>query len=74
MELGNTGASSILPRYEPMCFDLFAEIKIPLINRQVITAAVEQSVQRLVQQDAVDGIRPLPDVWRRILHVEGDYL
>ena len=34
--------------------------------------AVEQSVQRLVQQDAVDGIRRLPDVWRRVLHV-GDY-
>ena len=35
--------------------------------------AVEQSVQRLVQQDAVDGIRRLPDVWRRVLHVGGDY-
>ena len=35
--------------------------------------AVEQSVRRLVQQDAVDGIRRLPDVWRRVLHVGGDY-
>ena len=28
--------------------------------------AVEQSVQRLVQQDAVDGIRRLTDVWRQV--------
>ena len=34
--------------------------------------AVEQSVRRLVQ-DAVDDIRRLPDVWRRVLHVGGDY-
>ena len=35
--------------------------------------AVEQSVQRLGQQDAVDGIRCLPDVWMRVLHVGRDY-
>ena len=35
--------------------------------------AVEQSVRRLVQQDAVDDIRRLPDVCRRVLHVGGDY-
>ena len=35
--------------------------------------AVEQSVRRLVQQDVVDGIRRLPDVWRRFLHVGGEY-
>ena len=37
--------------------------------------AVEESVRRLVglQQDAVDGICRLPDVWRRVLHVGGDY-
>ena len=37
-------------------------------------STVEQSVRRLVQQDAVDGIRRLPDVWRRVIHVGGDYL
>ena len=35
--------------------------------------AVEQSVRRLVQEDAVDDIRRFPDVWRRVLHVAGDY-
>ena len=35
--------------------------------------AVEQSVRRLVQQYTVDGIRRLPNVWRRVLHVGGDY-
>ena len=35
--------------------------------------AVGQSVRRLVQQDAVDGIRCLPDVCRWVLHVGGDY-
>ena len=30
-------------------------------------------VRRLVQEDAADGIRRLPDVWRRILHVGRDY-
>ena len=35
--------------------------------------AVEQSVRRLVQQDAVDDIRRLPDVWRRVMHFAGDY-
>ena len=39
---------------------------------QAIVAAVEQSVRRSVQQDAVNGIRPLPDVWRWVLHVGGD--
>ena len=33
---------------------------------------VEQSVQRLVQQNTVDGICRLPDVWRWVLHVGGD--
>ena len=28
--------------------------------------ALKQSVRRLVQQDAVDGIRRLPDVWSRL--------
>ena len=40
---------------------------------QTANIAVEQSVRRLVQQDAVDGIRRLPDVWRRVLQVGGDY-
>ena len=35
--------------------------------------AVVQYVRRLVQQDAVDDIRRLPDVWRRVLHVGADY-
>ena len=34
---------------------------------------VEQYIRRSVQQDAVDDIRRLPDVWRRVLHVGGDY-
>ena len=59
-------------------FDLFAKMKLPLrgvrfSTRQAIIVAVEQSVQRLVQQDAVNGIRRLPDAWRRVLHVGGDY-
>ena len=33
---------------------------------------VEQSVRRLIQ-GAVDDTRRLPDVWRRVLHVGGDY-
>ena len=41
-------------------------------TRQAIIVAVEQSVRRLVQ-DAVDGIRRLPDVWRWVLHDGGDY-
>ena len=36
--------------------------------------AVEQSVRRLVQQEAEDGICRLPDVWKRVLHFGGDYL
>ena len=36
--------------------------------------AVEQSVRRVVEQDVVDGIRRLPDVWRRVLYVGGDYI
>ena len=31
-------------------------------TRQAIIAAVEQYVGRLVEQDAVDGICPIPDV------------
>ena len=33
--------------------------------------AVEQSVQRLVKEDAVNGIRRHPDVLRRVLHIRG---
>ena len=40
---------------------------------EAMIAAVEQSVRRLVQQDAVDDIRRLPDVCRRVLHVAGYY-
>ena len=42
------------------------------INCHTAILAVEQSVRRLVQ-DAVDDIHRLLDVWRRVLHVEGDY-
>ncbi|KAJ4442993.1 hypothetical protein ANN_04641, partial [Periplaneta americana] len=67
------------PDMSPCDFDLFAKMKLPLRGvrfrtRQVIIAAVEQSVRRFVQQDAVDGIHRLPEVWRRILHVGGDYV
>ena len=34
--------------------------------------AVLQSGRRDVQQDAVNGISCLPNVWRRVLHVGGD--
>ena len=51
----------------------FAVGEVCFIIRQAITAEVEQSVRRLVQQDAVDDIRRLPDVWMRVLHVRGDY-
>ncbi|KAJ4426769.1 hypothetical protein ANN_26568 [Periplaneta americana] len=47
--------------------------RVRLRPRQAIIAAVEQSVRRLVQQDTVEGIRRLPEVWRRVLHVGGDY-
>ena len=52
-------------------------MKLPLRGvrfrtRQAIIVAVEQSVQRLVQ-DAVDGTHRLPDVWRWVLHAGGDY-
>ena len=36
-------------------------------------AGVQKYVRILIQQDAVDGMRRLPDVWRRVLHVRGDY-
>ena len=39
--------------------------------RQAIIAAVAQYVRRLVQEDAADGVRRLPDVWRRVF-VEGN--
>ena len=34
---------------------------------------VEQSVRRSLQEDAMDGIRRLPDVRKRVLYVGGDY-
>ncbi|KAJ4442626.1 hypothetical protein ANN_04215 [Periplaneta americana] len=50
----------------PCDFDLFPKMKLPLRGvrfrtRRAITAAVEQSVRRLVQQDPADGIRHLPE-------------
>ena len=55
----------------------WATMKFPVTvrfrTRQAIKAVVDQSVRRLVQEDAVVGIRRLPDVWRRVLHVGGDY-
>ena len=43
---------------------------------QCLTAiiAVEQSVQKSVKQDSVDGIRRLRDVWRPVLQVGGYYV
>ena len=66
------------PDMSPCDFDLFAEMKLPLIGvcfrrRQSILAAVEQSVRRLVQEDAVNGNRRHLDMWRRVLNVGGDY-
>ena len=65
------------PDMSPYDFGLFAKMKllrgVRFRTRQAIIAAVEQSVRRLVQQDAVDGIRRLPAVWRRVLHVGEDY-
>ena len=57
---------------------LFAKMKLPLTGvcfrtGQAIIAAVEQSIRRLEQRDAVDGLRRLPDVWRRVLHAGGGY-
>ena len=51
----------------------FAEGGKMFINVIQAIIAVEHSVRRLVQQDAVDGIRRLPDVWRWVLHVGRDY-
>ena len=55
----------------PCDFDPFAKLKLPPIEVrfrtiQAIIAAVEQCFGRLVQQDTVDGIRSLPDVWSRL--------
>ena len=59
-------------------FELFAKMKLPLRGvrirtKQATTAVAKQSVRRLAQQDAVDGIHLLADVWRRVLHAGGDY-
>ena len=35
--------------------------------------AIEKSVRRLVHQNAVDVIRRLPNAWKWVLHVGGDY-
>ena len=40
---------------------------------QAIIAAVEESVRRLVQKDAVDIIRRLLDAWKWDFHVGRDY-
>ncbi|KAJ4432111.1 hypothetical protein ANN_20726 [Periplaneta americana] len=66
------------PDTSPYDFDLFSKMELPLRGvhfrtRQAIIAGVEQSVRKLVQEDVVDGIRRLPEVWRRVLHVGGDY-
>ena len=51
-----------------------AKTKLPLggvgfRKRQAIIATVKQSVRKLVQE-AVDGIRRFPDVWRRVFMLE----
>ena len=64
------------PDMTPCDFDIFVKTKLQLTFRRVrfrIRQAIEQSVRSLEQQDAVDGIRRLPGVWRRVLHVGGEY-
>ncbi|KAJ4439847.1 hypothetical protein ANN_07975 [Periplaneta americana] len=66
------------PVTSPRDVDFFPKMQLPLRGvrfrtTQAIIAATEQSVRRSVQQDAVDGVRHLPEVWRRIHHVGGDY-
>ena len=62
----------------PCDFDLFVKLKLPLkefpLNQQAIIAAVEQSVRRLVQQGAVNGIRRLLDVRMRVLNFRGEHV
>ena len=48
----------------------FRRVRDDVHQCHVAIIAVEQSVRRLVQQDAVDDIRRLPDVLRRVLHLE----
>ncbi|KAJ4443340.1 hypothetical protein ANN_05008 [Periplaneta americana] len=79
-EPGPPGFAARRPNRYSTGVDLTSDINMASLMRQLgqeimgqaIIAPVEQSVRRLVQ-DAVDGIRRLPEVWRRVLHVGGDY-
>ena len=67
------------PDMSPYDYDLFAKMKEPLRGlgyntREAITRAVGQSLLDINRSGRADGVRRLPQIWHRVVHMGGDYI
>jgi hypothetical protein len=63
----------------PCDYDLFAKMKEPLRGtryntREEIIRGVGQSLLDINRSGRADGVRRLPQIWQKVVHMEGDYI
>ena len=67
------------PDMSPCDYDLFAKMKEPLRGiryntREAIIRAVGRSLLDINRSGRADGVRRLPQIWRKVVHMGGDYI
>ena len=67
------------PDMSPCEFDLFAKMKAPLRGiryntREAIIHAVGRSLLDINRSGHADGVRRLPRIWQKVVHMGGDYI
>jgi hypothetical protein len=63
----------------PCDYDLFTKMKEPLRGiryntREAIIRAVGRSLLDINRSGRADGVRRLPQIWQKVVHMGGDYI
>jgi transposase len=67
------------PDMSPCDYDLFTKMKEPLRGihyntREAIIRAVGRSLLDINRSGRADGVRRLPQIWQKVVHMGGDYI
>ncbi|KAJ4435753.1 hypothetical protein ANN_18371 [Periplaneta americana] len=77
--MGDSGTFSVLIRYDPCDYELFTEVKEPLRGtryntRDELICALGQSIRNINKDGRADGVRRLPNIWKKVINKGGDYI
>ena len=79
--MGDTGASTVLTRYESMRYDLFAKVKEPLRgswynSRDELIDAMGRSIRNINKYGRADGVQRPPNICQKMINrpKESDYI